>query len=324
MNRSLKIAQDCQVDTGVSWRRFVPAGHLALIALSVGLLGGCSVKNVAVNSIADSLASTGDTFASDNDPELIREAAPFSLKLMESVLAEAPNHRGLLTSASGAFTQYAYAFIMQDADELETHDIAAANKLRDRARKLLIRGRDYGLRGLDVAHPGFSKLVRDDATKAMAIATKDDVPLMYWTVSAWAAAITISKDDPSLVADQNIVEAFIDRALVLDESYGYGAIHSLLVSYEPVRRGVPGTPESRALPHFKRAVELSDGLMAAPYLALAESVSIQKQDKKEFESLLNAALAIDADKKPQWRLSNLIMQRRARWLLSRAGDLFAE
>ncbi len=324
MNRSFKIAHICQNDTGGSWRTFGAARHLVLFIISLILLAGCSVKNVAVNSIADSLASTGDTFASDNDPELIREAAPFSLKLMESVLAETPNHRGLLTSASSAFTQYAYAFIMQDADETETHDIQAANKLRDRARKLLIRARDYGLRGLDVAHPGFSKLVHDDTKRAMMIATKDDVPLMYWTVSAWAAAITISKDDPSLVADQNIVEAFIDRALVLDESYGYGAIHSLLVSYEPVRRGVAGTPESRALPHFKRAVELSEGLMAAPYLALAESVSIQKQDKKEFESLLNAALAIDADKKPQWRLANLIMQRRARWLLSRAGDLFSE
>src|SRR4051794_37307696 len=95
MNRLLRIAQICQVDTTVSRRRVFPERHLVLIALSVVLLGGCSVKTVAVNSIADSLASTGDTFASDNDPELIREAAPFSLKLMESVLAETPNHRGL-------------------------------------------------------------------------------------------------------------------------------------------------------------------------------------------------------------------------------------
>jgi hypothetical protein len=116
----------------------------------------------------------------------------------------------------------------------------------------------------------------------------------------------------------------IDRALELDESYQYGAIHSLLISYEPSRLGATTTPEVRARKHFERAVELSGGMQAAPYLALAEAVSVQKQDKKEFESLLNQALAIDVDKKPQWRLANLIMQRRAKWLLSRENELFIE
>jgi len=38
--------------------------------------------------------------------------------------------------------------------------------------------------------------------------------------------------------------------------------------------------------------------------------------------MLHQALAIDPDAKPEWRLSNLIMQRRARWLLSREDALF--
>jgi hypothetical protein len=38
--------------------------------------------------------------------------------------------------------------------------------------------------------------------------------------------------------------------------------------------------------------------------------------------LLRRALAIDADAWPESRLINLIMQERARWLLSRIDDLF--
>jgi predicted anti-sigma-YlaC factor YlaD len=57
-------------------------------------------------------------------------------------------------------------------------------------------------------------------------------------------------------------------------------------------------------------------------VALAEAVSIDKQDRAEFESLLKRALAIDPNAKPEWRLNNLVMQRRARWLLSREDDLF--
>jgi len=38
--------------------------------------------------------------------------------------------------------------------------------------------------------------------------------------------------------------------------------------------------------------------------------------------LLNRALAIDPNVQPDTRLQNLIMQRRARWLLSRKTELF--
>ena len=42
-------------------------------------------------------------------------AVPFSLKLIESLLAESPRHHGLLFAAWSDFTQYAYAFVNQDA-----------------------------------------------------------------------------------------------------------------------------------------------------------------------------------------------------------------
>jgi predicted anti-sigma-YlaC factor YlaD len=49
---------------------------------------------------------------------------------------------------------------------------------------------------------------------------------------------------------------------------------------------------------------------------------VQKQDLKEFEALLNRALAINPDEHPETRLVNSVMQRRARWLLSRKAELF--
>jgi hypothetical protein len=36
---------------------------------------------------------------------------------------------------------------------------------------------------------------------------------------------------------------------------------------------------------------------------------------------LEKALAVDVDARPEWRLANLVMQRRARWLLERIDDL---
>jgi predicted anti-sigma-YlaC factor YlaD len=88
------------------------------------------------------------------------------------------------------------------------------------------------------------------------------------------------------------------------------------------RAGAAKGAEARARRHFRRAVALSGRAAAAPYVALAESVSLPAQNRAEFESLLRSALAIDADAKPSLRLANLVAQRRARWLLGRVDDLF--
>jgi predicted anti-sigma-YlaC factor YlaD len=284
-------------------------------------LAGCtSVNRVAVNRLGDALAGGGAVFASDSDPELIRDAAPFSLKLMESLLAENPRHAGLLAAAAAGFTQYGYAFVQQDADRLEATDVAAATALRIRARGLYLRGRDHGLRGLEVAHPGFGAALRADPRAAVATCTAADAPLLYWTAAAWAGAIAATKDDARLIADLPLVEALIDRALAVNEAFDAGAIHAFLITYEMSRSGPD--PAGRARTHFERAVALSDGRQAAPFVAFAEAVCIQQQDRARFIQLLEQALAINPDERPEWRLANLVLQQRARWLLGRIDELF--
>jgi predicted anti-sigma-YlaC factor YlaD len=297
--------------------------RLPLFLLLLCLAGtGCSIRRFALNQAADALAGSGTAFASDDDPDLIRAAAPFSLKLMESLLAENPRHPGLLTAAASGFTQYAYAFVQQDADETEPRDLAAAEALRARARRLYLRAQGYGLRGLEISHPGFTKALLANPKAAAQSATKADVPLLYWTAAAWASAISLSKDNPDLVGQLPAMESLIDRALALDESYAQGAIHNFMIAYEMSRPGAPGDPAARARQHFERAVALSNGTDASPFVALAEAVTIQKQDVKEFESLLNRALAINPGARPDNRLVNTVMQQRARWLLSRKSELF--
>jgi predicted anti-sigma-YlaC factor YlaD len=243
---------------------------------------------------------------------------------MESLLAESPKHRGLLFATSSAFTQYAYAFVREEADEMEPQNLDASMEMKARARRLYLRARDYGLRGLETKLPGFTAALKADPVKAVKSARRADVPLMYWTAASWGSAIGLSKNDMMLVADQPIVEALIDRALELDEAFDQGAIHSFLITYEPLRQGAPGDPYERARQHFERAMALSGGFQAGPLVSLAESVSVAKQNRKEFQSLLERALAIDVNARPEYRLVNLVMQRRARWLLSRIDDLILD
>jgi predicted anti-sigma-YlaC factor YlaD len=305
--------------------------HLPLRALTLGLIiliailfNGCSIKKIAMNRLGDALAQGGTTFSSDNDPEMIRTAAPFSLKLMESILAECPQHMGLLLALSSGFTQYAFAFVVQEAEEIEENDLAKAMEARARAMRLYLRARDYGLRALDVRYPGFVEILNNEPEKAVRHLEKKDVPYAYWAAASWAGAISMAKDSADLIADLPKVEALIDRALVLDEAFDSGAIHSFLISYDMNRMSGTGDPEEKARKHFARAVELSNRQQAGPYIALAESVALPKQDKDEFKRSLEQALTINADVKPEWRLANVVMQRKARWLLQRTDKLFVE
>lgn len=302
-----------------------PQGRIALALLAVlgTSLGGCSLKQVAINQLGNALAEGGSAYASDNDPELVWQAVPFGLKTIESLLAQSPKHRGLLLAAASGFTEYAYGALQQEADFTEARDLARATQLRDRARNLYLRALDYGMRGLEVDLPGLRERLRTDPAHALEATRKEQVPLLYWTAAAWGSAIAISKDNAELSADLTRVEALMRRALALDEAFEAGAIHDFFIAYEGGRAAVGGSV-AEARRHLQRALELSRGHRAAPLVSFAETVAVARQDKAEFKRLLDQALAIDPNQAPELRLANLLAQRRARWLEGRTEELFIE
>lgn len=296
---------------------------LAIAALAL-IHPACSLRKLAVDKLGDALANGVAAYGRDDDPDLVRDAVPFGLKTIEALLEESPRHKGLLIAATRGFTQYAYAWVEQDADEIESQDLQRAQALRLRARKLYIRARNDGLRGLEVDFPELSERLHTDPGAVLAKTRREHVPLLYWTALAWGGAISLSKDDAELTADLELVEQMMRRAMDLDESYELGAIHDFFIVYEGGRPAAAGGSVERARQHLNRALELSNGNRAAPLVAFAETVSVSAQNKKEFQQLLEKALAIDVDKVPDQRLSNLIYQKRARWLLSRIDELFLE
>jgi len=115
------------------------------------------------------------------------------------------------------------------------------------------------------------------------------------------------------------VEAMVDRALELDESWGEGSLYEFQITFAGAK---PGDPDFALIQkHFDRAQALSGGKRAGLYVAYSEAVSLRKQDGPQFRSLLEKSLALDPDQHESVRLVNLLAPRRARWLLSRADDL---
>lgn len=304
-------------------RRARPEAHAALAAILALAFPACSLHKLAVDKAADALSGTGSSFATDEDPELVGEAVPFGLKTMESLLEQTPKHKALLLATSSGFVQYAYGWVQMPADVVEARDLGRATELRERARKLYLRARDYGLRGLEVDFPGLREALDRDPDAALGRTKKAHVPLLYWTAMGWAGAISLKVNDSELTADQRIVEALARRALSLDPCWGKGAIHEFFVSWEAGRASVGGSVD-RAREHYERDLACAAGERAFPYVVLAESVSVVKQDRAQFQELMEKALAVDVSRPSDQRLANLLAQKRARWQLGRLDELFVE
>jgi predicted anti-sigma-YlaC factor YlaD len=283
-------------------------------------LSGCT------SLVASAVSESGTAYAAEDDVELVRDAVPFGLKTMEGLLEEEPEHEKLLTALTSNFTSYAYAFVHSKAEEADwAGRLEEARAGRDRARKLFLRARDYGLRGLEVRHEGLAAALRAGRglQGALAVADgEDDVPLLYWTASAWALAISDGKSDMGLVAELPVPVAMMQRALELDEGWGDGSIHEFYVVFEATRSAAEGGGPERAREHLERALALSMNKKLGPLVSWAEGVLVQRQDRTEFERVLRQVLAADPGAEPRFRLVNVLAQRRARALLAHGDDLF--
>ena len=155
------------------------------------LLADCSVRRFAVDRIGDALASGGSTYASDDDLQLVGEALPFGLKLMESLLAESPQHKGLLITACEGFTTYAYVYVQHEASTVAESDLARARQIRERARRLYLRARGYGLRRLEASYKGITERMVRDPRAALSMVKKKDVPVLYWNAAALGLGISV-------------------------------------------------------------------------------------------------------------------------------------
>ena len=275
---------------------------------------------MAVNAIVPTLANPA-VYRSEEDLELVRDALPFLLKTIESILDTSPQQDQALVFACTGFTLYANAFIQVDADLAElAGDYESELSLRDRTWRLYVRARNYCLRSLELKYDGIAERLRQDPEAAVAVTDADDVEVLFLLSAAWGLAISNALT-PELVADLPAVRALLERALELDEDYDRGSLHSVLITIEALPPELGGSPE-RAREHFDRAIELSEGLDAAPFVAYAAGVLVPAENRAEFQQRLDQALAIDPDEDTSLRLLNKVNQKRARMLLDHIDDLF--
>jgi predicted anti-sigma-YlaC factor YlaD len=287
------------------------------------LLASCSINKLAINKISDALAGGGanDVFLGDTDPELVGDAVPFAIKMYETLLNQNPNHPGLILTTGSLFVMYASAYVQGPAEMLPAEKYDEKGRQLDRAKKLYLRGTAILERGINNKYPG---LLSGEAglEGQLAKIKKEDVSLFYWYAAGTLSAYALNPFDLGLGMRVPLISALMNRAYELDGDFN-GLDDFFLLFYASLPEGMGGDPEKAEL-HYKRALEKSKGLSVSPYVSYAQAVAVPAQNYEIFKENLQAALAIDASADPSNTLVNIINQRKARYLLGKAEELFAD
>ena len=83
------------------------------------------------------------------------------------------------------------------------------------------------------------------------------------------------KNDASLLVRLPEVEALLDYAVQLDETWDNGALHEFSITWAAARRGARNHEALAA--HYARALELSAGHRASLFVAYAEAQALRTQ-----------------------------------------------
>jgi hypothetical protein len=274
----------------------------------VGLLSlsGCGVvvSNVSAG-VADDLSSA---ILNQDDPELVREALPAYLLLIDSFVRANPENSATLAAGSQLYAAYGAAFVDDPA----------------RARTLTAKARSYGNRALCAAEKDACDLEQLEFSRyAETIQTlgQSDVDALYSYSVANLAWIRTHSNDFAALAELPKVELALEHLMTLDagEHAASASMYlGILKTLRPAALG--GDPEGGRM-WFERGISLSGGRDLAIKVEYARSYARQLYDRELHDRLLNEVLSSDVIQ-PDLLLSNLLALEQAQELLNSADEYF--
>ena len=302
--------------------------YFIITAAFLMIFSSCSANKMAAKMMSESLSGAQNVFTSDDDPELIGDALPLVLKLYEVLLDSDPENDELCSTAGESFITYSNIYIHTPAGMLEYSEWEKQAKMFERAKKMYLRGSSYALRSIDTRHKGFAQALYENRLDQMLEdLEEEDVKDLYWYGMGIMGALSIDVTDPHIAPMRKNAVILLQKGFEINSSFNQGAFHDFFMYYYASLPDGMGGGLDIAEEHFKKAVELSEGKKASPYVSYAVNVCTRKDDEnqsgvKEFKNVLEKALSIDENEVPENRLENIIFKQKAQWLLDNIEDYF--
>jgi len=301
----------------------------ALIASVVA--SGC-LTNLATGTTVHVMRLASPAIGRFNDPQLAEDAIPGGISQMEGLLVLRPDDAELHESLARAYSSFAFGFVvdhMEEAEQLGTPEgDERAEQYRQRALRLFGRAKEVGFEQMtlweddDGGAAGAMRRGIDSWNAYLArFDDRDQAPMLLWTAYAWAQVISLNRSDMDAVADLSFATALIEHVVHLDPTVNNYAPHGLrggLIGGLP--RLLGGQPEE-ARREFDRAIGATHRHNFMYIVMEARIVAVALQDRALYRRLLEEVLHGNAGVVLDWRLSNLLAQKRAQRYLAQLDDL---
>lgn len=284
---------------------FHPASVASGILLIAVFVSGCSsiVSSATASMAADLSAAIQD----QDDPELVREAIPAFLLLLDSMVRSSPDNAATLGVAAELYAVYGTAFTSDPV----------------RARVLTRRARRYGLRALcadDKGACGIENLRFDQYEQAVNRIDANAAAALYSYSIASLAYIRAHSADFGAIADLPKAEVALNRLLVIDATDA-AAVNMYLGILNTLRPPALGGKPDVGRAYFETALELSAGKDLSVKVEYARGYARLVYDRDLHDRLLNEVLAGEVNQ-AGYTLVNSLAHQQARELLASADEYF--
>ena len=242
-----------------------------------------------------------------DDPELVASGVPAYLLLVDGLISQSPDNGPLLSAGAQLFALYGSRFAGPD-----------------RAVALTAKARRYGERAICLAHEaacGWRGLDYERFVAELEGVSERDVGPLYAYAVSWLSHLDATSEDWSAVSELPWVQAALERALALDESYDGGALHGYLGILNSLRPPALGGEPDVARAHFERAIELSQGRDLSIKVEYARRYARLVFDQELHDRLLTDVVNAPAEA-PLHTLFNVLAKQEAVGLLATSKEYF--
>ena len=218
--------------------------------------------------------------------------------------------------------EYGFGVLLEESDRILDHDYNLGVKKSQEAHIVFSDAKKVGNSILIISYPKLDFWLSGETDIQFKI---NDVSDLYWLAAAYGGAIKSSRGNPFDVVNLPVVKKLLITAIALDPKWGKGALYSAMMSYTSSRPDLFGDALIDSVSSFyAKALIASDSLDASLFVSYAELIDKKFQDRDAFEQKLDIFLNMDVEKDKDFRLSNIIAQERAKWLLSKTNEIFFE
>jgi len=307
--------------------------RMMVVFLAAAVLAGCSMRQVALNEMAGLLNQGMVALENDDDLEMLEQAFPANIKLIEALLASAPENPELLVLLSRLYGSYGFAFLETRLEieffgapdtiprYLREADIDPA-EVKNRASRYYARGEAYAMRALALRHPDSDALLKSvDGREAFFRRMQEaDVPALFWWGFNLGARVNQNRSSVALIAKAYLAERAMKRVIELMPAYQNAGAHLFLMAYYGARPPMMGGNLEAAEAHYREVNRINGDAYRMGHVMFCRYILTKRQDRAGYQRLLTRVS--DEPLADAYRLYNALSVLRARIYLGAVDDFF--